>query len=82
LHRRRPCNECKNDYGEWYANVKHSVCDYLTEEEIKIYQKCNQLKKLIVESLGTGDKEINWKKMQKDGQLSGWDEDVFADKLK
>ena len=72
------CEECINDKDSIEFNeVKTRVEDYLTEEEIKIYQKCLELKKYILETVRDGDKEIDWNKLDKNGKLSDWNRKMF-----
>jgi len=74
------CDECVSDFVE-FGKLKTSVTDYLTEEEIKTYWKCMELKKFILESLRENETEINFKNLQKLGKLSQWNEEMFKDKL-
>src|SRR6266498_2190781 len=63
------CEKCKEDFIE-FTSLKHSIENYLTYEEIKTYLKCLALKKYIVKTLRNGDKEIDWNKLDKEGELS------------
>lgn len=74
------CDKCINDFDEFHKS-KTCVESYLTEEERRIYDKCLRIRKLILTSLRIGDSKIDWKKLQKDGELSSNDEKVFKEEL-
>jgi hypothetical protein len=40
-----------------------------------------RIKKHILETLAKGEKEINWKKLQSNGELSAWEEQLFKEEL-
>ena len=75
------CEECQQDFEE-FAQNKITVEEYLTPEEQKIYRKGLRIQLLILETLGQGFSQINWKQLQEDGQLSKNDEVMFAKELK
>ena len=70
------CKKCHDDFQE-FGGYKTRVENYLTEDEIKIYYKCEKLKSLIVETIAEGDKKIDWKKLTEQGQLSDHDRILF-----
>jgi tRNA U54 and U55 pseudouridine synthase Pus10 len=70
------CEYCQEDFNE-FDKYKRNVENYLTKEEIKIYQKCLQIKKHILETIRGGEKEIDWKKLNKRGDLSKWECKMF-----
>ncbi len=74
------CSKCRDDFDE-FNKSKTSVFEYLTLEERDTYIKCNQLKKHIMETLADGDKEIDWKKLDKEGKLSGYDCLIFLPEI-
>ena len=74
------CPNCLDDFVEFNHQCKTSVENYLTEEEVKIYHKCLQLKKFIIKTLRNGDKEINWLELDKRGELSKYDRQFFIEK--
>jgi hypothetical protein len=71
------CEECLKDWAE-FKEYKRRVENYLTEDEIKIYNKCEALKDLIVKTIREEEKGINWEKIQKEGKLSINDEKLFC----
>jgi hypothetical protein len=75
------CEKCDKDITE-FNSYKTKVQDYLSKDEIRIYEKCLRIKRHILETLANGEKEINWKKLQSEGQLSGWEEGLFKEELK
>lgn len=74
------CNSCINDFNE-FNSCKTKIHEYLSDEEIQIYEKCLRLKKHIIESLNCGEKEINWKQRLADGKFSKNEEEMFKKEL-
>ena len=72
------CEKCHADMVEFNEKVKTLVSDYLTQEEFDAYQKAQQLKYFMLESIREGEAEIDWKKMKEEGRLSAWDERIFC----
>jgi hypothetical protein len=70
------CEKCSEDFEE-FCKYKRCVEDYLTGEEIKIYQKCLQIRKHILETIQIGEKEIDWNKLNERGDLSEWECGMF-----
>lgn len=75
------CDACRADFEEFNC-YKCSVLDYINDEELRIWEKCLNIKKLIGETIVDGDKEINFKKLQKEGKLSRWQKKIFEKELK
>jgi hypothetical protein len=75
------CDECSETFHE-FATIKTGVGEYLTEEEYKIYDKSLRIQRFILETLAQGQKEINWKKLWEDGQMSQHDKELFSKELK
>lgn len=74
------CKECGKDHKEW-RKVKNTVHHYLNENEKLIYDKCLRIKKHLLESIGKGENEINFKKLQAGGNLSSNEEIMFQREL-
>ena len=74
------CEECIVD-DKKFSLYETRVESYLTEEERKIYDKVERLKKFIIESIRRGDLKIDFKALQKEGKLSPNDEEMFAREL-
>jgi tRNA U54 and U55 pseudouridine synthase Pus10 len=74
------CEKCHDDITE-FDLCKTKVQDYLSKDEIRIYEKSLRIKKHILETLAKGEKEINWKKLQSNGELSAWEEQLFKEEL-
>jgi hypothetical protein len=74
------CDKCKDDQKE-FNTYKTCIESYLTEDEIKTYDKCLRIKKFILETIPHGIKEINWKELKEQGELSRHDEEIFAKEL-
>lgn len=70
------CEKCAPDFEE-FSKANTQIEDYLTDEEIAIYQKGQRLKFLIIKSLAMGDKEINWEEMSRKGILCDNDHKIF-----
>jgi hypothetical protein len=70
------CEFCNQDFDE-FCDCKRRVSDYLTEDETAIYQKSLRIKKFILETLRDGDKEIDWNKLNENGELSQNDQNMF-----
>lgn len=65
------CDICINDPdAKEFNECKTHVWDYLTEEEKLIYEKGLRIKRHIIDTISRGEKSINWKKLQEDGELS------------
>lgn len=71
------CTKCIEDFKEFNETVKTYVEDYLTDEERQGYYKGRRLEKLIVRSISKGEKEIDWKRMEKDGEFCENDLRIF-----
>lgn len=63
------CAECDEAFSS-FAKAKTTIEEYLTEEEIYAYHKAMYLKKFIQTSLGKGENEIDFERMNRDGELS------------
>ena len=74
------CPSCVEDTTE-FNKMKTHVEDYLTKEEVDIYYKSDRLKKLILDSIESGDCEINWKKFDKEGRFSINDSHIFSKEI-
>ena len=74
------CSKCREDFDE-FNKAKTCIWEYLTLEERDIYDKCRQLKKHIIETIKTGDKEIDWKKLDDEGHLSDYDRWMFLPEI-
>jgi hypothetical protein len=75
------CDKCKEDMKE-FSSYKCKVQNYLSEDEIKVYEKSLRIKRHILNTIPLGIKEIDWKKLQSDGELSEWEESLFSKELK
>lgn len=64
------CGQCRKDFEIFFNSYSTKIEKYLTPSEIEVYRKTTELKKLITLSLSKGEKEINFKKLNKDGKLS------------
>ena len=67
------CDECKVDFIEFLRLKIHPEA-YLTSQEAISYQKGIRLQKLIVESLGRQEKELDFTHLKEQGYLSLNDE--------
>lgn len=74
------CSEC-NDTFSGFLQGKICVEQYLSEEEIKVYQKNLQIKRFILETLAKGESQIDWKKLRDEGKMSQRDEEFFTKEL-
>lgn len=74
------CKLCDLDFDEFNRN-KIRVEAYLTKEEIQVFRKAEYLKKYILQSIKKGKTEIDFKKLQADGELSVVSEKLFSDRL-
>ena len=74
------CDKCKDDFEE-FRKYRRTVFDYLTKDEIKIYEKCLELKKFILQTIPENEKEINWRRLKDDGMLSNYDEELFHNEI-
>ena len=54
------CNDCKDDFLEYNSIVKNKVESYLSEDEIKVFNKIKKLKRFIIESVRDSKTEIDW----------------------
>ncbi len=75
------CDECIKDQKE-FDEYKTRVEDYLTEEEIVIYNKCEALKDFIIESISNHERQINFKRLKEEGKFSEITEALFKKELK
>lgn len=76
------CNSCNLDFDEFVQTTQHRVENYLNSEEIKIYRKVKKLQELIVRSIKNGEKKINWEVLDKSGELSENDSEMFSLEIK
>lgn len=75
------CDKCGAAFDEFHKCNIH-IQDYLNEEEKKTFQKINRIKKHMKESLFSGDREIDWKKLKEEGKMSRWEiNEVFTKEL-
>ena len=74
------CDSCNDDFDE-FNKSKSCIEDYLNEDEMKAYYKARYLKDFILKSLGKGELEIDFKRMEKDGELSQLTREMFSDRL-
>lgn len=70
------CSECDEAFTS-FSKAKTTVEEYLTDEEILVYHKAEYLRKFILESLGRGETEIDFVRMERDGELSEVTEAMF-----
>lgn len=63
------CEKCHNVFSE-FNKISKNVGFYLSMEENKIYEKCLRLKSLIRDSLGRGEKKLDFNKLKEEGRLS------------
>lgn len=63
---RDKCNDAFDDF----AKAKTTIEEYLSDEEIYAYHKAMYLKEFIQTSLGKGEKEIDFERMNREGELS------------
>lgn len=54
----------------------------MTADEIKTYRKVKKLQNLIVRSIKNGDEKINWEALDKSGELSENDHEMFSKEIK
>jgi hypothetical protein len=73
------CKECDADFT-YFISVKTTIEEYLTDEEIEVYHKADYLKKFILDSLGKGEREIDFNRMERDGELSEVTKKMFLKK--
>ena len=74
------CPKCDKDFKE-FDEYKTRVEDYLTDEEIKIYHKCEKLKDFIIYSIQNGQKEIDFTRLLIEDKYSEITEEMFKDKI-
>ena len=74
------CSMCKDDFEEFHTYTTH-VYAYLTEEEKRIYEKTLRLKHFIMETIPTGMKRLDWKKLDSEEKLSGYDGWMFLPEI-
>ena len=75
------CDICGPDQDE-FREYKTSIYNYLTDEEMKVYEKCLRIKKHILETIPEGMKEIDFKFLDKEGKLSQNERVMFEKELK
>lgn len=76
------CDTCLEVFVDFINNVVGAVDPYLTKEEAEVYHKTNRLRDLILETLATGQRQIDWKKLHEAGRLSHNDEKVFTKEIR
>lgn len=69
------CSSDQDEFNEYTVNVEK----YLNDEEIKIYQKCLRIKRHILNTIPKNIKKIDWTELQKQGNLSAWEKEMFRD---
>jgi methionyl-tRNA synthetase len=74
------CDKCIDDHNE-FNKLKTSPYEYLSEEERKVLEKNNLLKKYIYDSLCVGESQINWKRLMDEGKLSEHAEKLFKKEI-
>lgn len=74
------CDQCQEAFQNFHQSTI-VVEAYLTEEEIKIYQKALRIRHFMMESLQQGEMVIDWKRLQREGSLSRHDEEIFQKEL-
>jgi hypothetical protein len=75
------CDQCQEAFQNFHqSNIV--VEAYLTPEETQVYQKALRIKHFMLSSLERGEMTIDWKRLQRDGELSANDEIVFEAQLK
>ncbi len=74
------CNICGPDQNE-FDEYKRHIRNYISKEELKIYEKCLRIRKFMLETITKGEKQIDFKKLKKDGCLSRIDEEYFSKEL-
>jgi len=76
------CEICVNDPdAKEFMECKTQVQCYLNETDKLIYEKALRIKRHILETLAKGEKQIDWKKCQEDGQLSEWEISLLSSLL-
>jgi hypothetical protein len=75
------CAECIEDQSE-FAKTKTRVEEYLSPEEILVYQKAEKLKDFILISIQNGETEIDFKKLYEEGKFSVETKRLFEKELK
>ena len=75
------CKECHDDFTEFHK-CRTTVYEYLTEAEVKVYQKCLRVQDFIMIALERGNQTIDWRKLREEGELSKRDEEIFREELK
>jgi len=76
------CDQCNEDFDDFNKNTKHSVYQYLTERERDIYFKCKDIQDLILTSLKSGKREIDFQTMAAEGYMSSRSKKMFETFLK
>lgn len=76
------CKSCDLDFDEFIQKTFHRVENYLTADEIKTYRKVKKLQDLIVRSIKNGEEKINWEALDKSGELSENDHEMFSEEIK
>jgi hypothetical protein len=75
------CESCSSDFDEFIQTIHYRTENYLSDNEIKIYRKVRKLQELIVRSIKNGEKKINWEVLDKSGELSKNEEELFSKEL-
>ena len=76
------CDKCHDDFVDYCQNCKSSEWHYLNDEERKTFRKISYLRRYIMKSVKEGLYQINWKKMQDEGELCQLAEEIFEKELK
>ena len=74
------CDKCKKDFDE-FNTYKTTVFEYLTDEEKSVYEKALRIQHFIMETIPTGMKELDWKKLDSEGKLSDYDRWMFLSEI-
>lgn len=69
-------DECLVDFTE-FGTFKIRIDEYLSKEELAIYEKALRIKKFILKAVELGDKEIDFEKMARFGHMSESDYGIF-----
>ena len=71
------CDKCHDDFTEFnLGNV--SVLDYLTEQEIRVYDKIRSIKRLMLHEMNNGIYNLDFEKLHREGSLCKNDLDYFG----
>lgn len=74
------CSKCYDDFDE-FNGLKNQVWEYLSEEEYKVIEKADWIKKYIIEAMEMGLTKIDWQKFKEEGKLCRLSEEMFKDEL-